>query len=75
MTIGEALLCCFISGFLMYLLAQLYDDVRKRRWEEEDRRKRIRRQFEQEMWDLRDRYGDDFGEVRMIVKHNKKGAA
>ena len=75
MTIGEALLCCFITGFLMYLLAQLYDDVRKRRWAQEDRRKRIRRQFERDMSQLRDRCGEDFGEVRMIVKHNKKGAA
>ena len=75
MTIGEALLCCFISGFLMYLLAQLYDDVRKRRWEEEDRRKRLRQKFEQDMSQLRDRCGDDFGEIKMIVKHNRKGAA
>ena len=74
MTIGEALLCCFISGFLMYLLAQLYDDVRKRRWEEEDRRKRLRQKFEQDMSQLRDRCGDDFGEVRVKVRRGRRAA-
>ena len=72
MSIGEAIYAIFVTAFVLYLLFQLIDNERQRKFRKELKRREIEQDFNREMAAIRDDWGGErFGEVRMTVKRNK----
>ena len=72
MSIGEAIYAIFVTAFVLYLLFQLIDNERQRKFRKELKRREIEQDFNREMAAIRDDWGGErFGEVRMRVKRNK----
>lgn len=75
MTIGMAIYACFTTGFIVYMICQLVDADRQRKWAEQNRRQILRRRFEKQMQDLREQHEDEhWGEVRIKVRRGRKAA-
>lgn len=64
-----AIYCCFISAFLMYLVAMLYYDSKEHKRREHDRRKAIERRFNRQMFNL-EMYGNINGGDRYGSREN-----
>lgn len=72
MSIGMAIYAIFVTAFVLYLLFQLIDNERQRKFRKELKRREIEQDFNREMAAIRDDWGGErFGEVRMTVKRNK----
>ena len=75
MGLGTAIYACFVTGFIVYMICQLIDADRQRRWAEQNRRQILRRRFEKQMQELREQREDEhWGEVRIKVRRGKKAA-
>ena len=79
MSIPEVIAFVVIACFIVYMICQLIDSERQRQQDKKDERRDKRIIFEHQMERIREEreeQGDyHWGEVRMIVRHNKKGAA
>ena len=72
MSVGMAIYAIFVTAFVLYLLFQLIDNERQRKFRKELKRREIEQDFNREMAAIRDDWGGErFGEVRMTVKRNK----
>ena len=75
MSIGAAIYACFVTGFVVYGVCQLIDADRQRKWSEQNRRKILRKRYEQEMERIREQREDEhWGEVRITVRKGRKSA-
>lgn len=73
MSIGAAIYACFVTGFVIFMLFQLKDYERQRKFDRELKRREAQQDFEKEMAEIRDTWGGQhFGEIRMTVKHNNR---
>lgn len=72
MSVGMAIYAIFVTAFVLYLLFQLIDNERQRKFRKELKRREIEQDFNREMAAIRDDWGGErFGEVRITVKRNK----
>jgi hypothetical protein len=53
-----------MCAFFIYAIMAYKADERQREWAYKDKRKAIRKRFEHDMQDLRDKYGDDFATIK-----------
>lgn len=73
MSIGMAIYAIFVTAFVLYLLFQLIDNERQRKFRKELKRREIEQDFNKQMNEIRSDWGGElFGEVRMTVKKNRK---
>lgn len=73
MSIGMAIYAIFVTAFVLYLLFQLIDNERQRKFRKELKRREIEQDFNKQMNEIRSDWGGErFGEVRMTVKMNRK---
>ena len=73
MSVGMAIYAIFVTAFVLYLLFQLIDSERQRKFRKELKRREIEQDFNKQMNEIRSDWGGElFGEVRMTVKKNRK---
>lgn len=73
MSIGTAIYAIGLTAFVLYLVFQLIDSERERKFHKALKRMEIEKDFEKEMQEIRtDWGGEHFGEIRMTVKNNRK---
>lgn len=76
MSIGTAIYAIALTAFVLYLVFQLIDSERERKFNKALKRMKIEKDFESEMQEIRtDWGGEHFGEIRMKVKKNSKKSA
>lgn len=72
-SIYELIFACFVTAFVLYLVFQLIDSERERKFHKALKRMKIEKDFENEMQEIRtDWGGEHFGEIRMTVKSKRK---
>lgn len=72
-SIYELIFACFVTADVLYLVFQLIDSERERKFHKALKRMETEKDFEKEMQDIRtDWGGEHFGEIRMTVKNNRK---
>lgn len=73
MSIGMAIYAIFVTAFVLYLLFQLIDNERQRKFRKELKRREIEQDFNKWMNEIRSDWGGEhYGEIRMTVKKNRK---
>lgn len=73
MSIGTAIYAIGLTAFVLYLVFQLIDSERERKFNKVLKRMEIEKNFEKGMQEIRAEWGGEhFGEVKMTVKHNRK---
>lgn len=73
MSIGMAIYAIFVTAFVLYLLFQLIDSERQRKFRKELKRREIEQDFNKQMNEIRSDWGGEhYGEIRMTVKKNRK---
>lgn len=73
MSIGMAIYAIFVTAFVLYLLFQLIDNERQRKFRKELKRREIEQDFDKQMNEIRSDWGGEhYGEIRMTVKKNRK---
>ena len=73
MSIGMAIYAIFVTAFVLYLLFQLIDNERQRKFRKELKRREIEQDFNKKMSEIRSDWGGEhYGEIRMTVKKNRK---
>lgn len=68
MGIGETILACFVTGWIILMIVMLIDNERERKHIEMIRRRKIRWKFEEQMYNLRE-YGNINGKDVRNEKH------
>lgn len=73
MSIGTAIYAIGLTAFALYLVFQLIDSERERKFNKALKRMKIEKDFEKEMQEIRMNWGGEhYGEIRMTVKKNRK---
>lgn len=73
MSIGTAIYAIALTSFVLYLVFQLIDSERERKFNKVLKRMEIEKDFEKEMQDIRTNWGGEhYGEIKMTVKNNRK---
>lgn len=73
MSIGTAIYAIGLTAFVLYLVFQLIDSERERKFHKALKRMETEKDFEKEMQEIRSNWGGEhFGEIRMTVKNNRK---